>query len=106
MGIGPFSSCSMELDDTPNSQAPNPKSFKILKTKQVGLNLVVKINYPNCTNFEGNKILVYKNLSQMFIYSMKIIDPHFNNKGTSPFVRFEPTDDGWQAAIDFAKHIS
>ena len=42
---------------------PDPKNYAISKTKQIEQFLVVMINYPNCTNYEGNKILVYEGIN-------------------------------------------
>ena len=39
---------------------PNPSEYKIEGSKQIGNNLVVEINYPNCSNFEGKKFFYLK----------------------------------------------
>jgi hypothetical protein len=44
-----------------NNPNPDPKNFKIIKTQQIGESLILMVNYPNCTNFEGDKILFYVN---------------------------------------------
>jgi hypothetical protein len=52
------------------------------------------INYPDAKNYNGDKILVYKNkLTQ--ILSITALDPHFLEDGISPIARFEPTIRGW-----------
>jgi len=92
------------LVDTKN---PNPYKYKILKTEQLGEYLIVKINYPNCENYEGNKILVYKNTTIDKLVSGKYIDPHFfdNKIYNSPIARFRPTKEGWNMAINFVKGL-
>lgn len=87
----------------PNTGNPDPENWKIVKSEAVGWYLVVKIKYPDCTNFEGNKILVFEDISLSSLKSQKLIDPHFfkSKKYKSPIARFEPTDRGWNMAIDF-----
>ena len=82
---------------------PNPRKFEILRSLQVGENLVVEIRYPNCTNYEGRKIVVYRgaDLVSLLKQAKKTgIDPHFSARDDliTPFARLEPTEEGWQAA--------
>lgn len=79
---------------------PNPSNFKILTSVQMGQNSAIRINYPNCTNYEGNKIIVYKKTSVKDLRFASEIDPHFIECGKfKPFARFEPTRDGWDEAM-------
>jgi len=79
---------------------PNPSKFNITRIEQIGSNVVVMINYPNCKNYEGNKILVFKHQKVDEIKNLKEIDPHFTEeKVIKPFARFEPTEEGWSHAI-------
>src|ERR1017187_7776268 len=75
---------------------PDPFNFKILETAQIGQYLAVRINYPNCTNYEGNKILVYDGMEVDELKKMKGIDPHFSGskEWKGPIARFEPTIQG------------
>lgn len=84
---------------------PNPIRFELLHTKQIGKNLVVKIKYPDCTNFEGTKIILYKNRTVKEIQDSDFIDPHFSKTGLMPFARFVPTDEGWEMACKMASLI-
>jgi len=83
---------------------PNPSKYKILKKKIVGKFLVVEIAYDGCTNYEGKKILVFKDVSYQKLMEQQSIDPHFseNKDLISPIARFEPTKRGWKLAISFA----
>lgn len=104
MGIGTFGrSCSVYGDQ--KICTPDPINFEILETKQIGFNVVVRIKYPDCTNFEGVKICVYKDTNCNMIRSLKSIDPHFDNNSLSPFARFKPNGDGWKTAIDLAMRL-
>jgi len=81
-------------------EAPNPNVFRIRKMEQVKNNVVVLIHYPNCDNYEGNKICLYKNTILKQVLDQIYIDPHFSNDcGLSPFARFEPTEKGWEMAV-------
>lgn len=70
------------------------KNFRIKSIEKIDIYLLVKIHYNECKNFEGNKILLFKNLSIEELLSMNDIDPHFSNKNgnKSPIARFEPID--------------
>ena len=83
---------------------PNPARFKILKTRQYSKKVVVLLEYPNCTNFEGNKILVFEDTTIKEIVNMKEIDPHFH-ESSKLIARFRPTKVGWDMAKKFAKNL-
>lgn len=94
--------CCQTPSDLPN---PDPANYKINHHRQLGRMLLVDINYPDCTNYEGRKILVYDGVTIEQLRKQKLIDPHFseNEKYTSPVARFEPTDRGWKMAGIFAR---
>lgn len=85
---------------------PDPKIFKVEKALYKGNIVLAKINYPNCTNYEGNKILVMSKDDYEKALESKILDPHFSDKGQSVIARFEPTEKGWNLAIDFINNCS
>lgn len=98
MGIGPYSSCSNTYS-IPNSN-PDPKKFNVFLANCINGNLIIGVNYPGCTNFEGNKILVYKgikNLKELLIATQGELDPHFS-KEVSPIARFKPNQEGLNLA--------
>ena len=80
---------------------PNPKNYKIKRSLAYGYHLIIEIEYPDCTNYEGRKILVYKNTSIEDLINQESIDPHFsdNKNFKSPFARFEPTEYGWKSGL-------
>lgn len=106
-----FSSSSCDTNKTTQQNVinsnPDPSNFKILKYKEIKNNLVIHIEYPDSKNYEGKKILLYRNLLHIELIRQKIIDPHFseNNNFYSPFSRFEPTISGWNTACFLAKNI-
>lgn len=76
---------------------PDPKNYKFLDTFQIGKYLIVEMLYPDCKNYEGKKILVYKDVTFKELQKQKLIDPHFsdNRKFRSPIARFEPSQRGF-----------
>ena len=84
---------------------PNPGRFRIVATVQIGAHLVAKIHYLDCTNFEGNKICVYKDTTAEQFLNASVLDPHFSERGWSPIARFKPTNEGMELAKKFAAMI-
>ena len=107
MGLSMFRSCMSGTPTSANAPAPNPNSgrFEILWIEQIECNVVAKIKYLDCLNFEGVKICVYRGMSCSQIRDSKILDPHFSESGLAPFARFKPTSEGEDAARNFARVI-
>ena len=84
-----------------------PSNYKIEKCQEIGKFLVLRIKYPDCTNYEGNKILVFYNVTLLDLCNQKLIDPHFcdNAKYFHPIARFITTDAGWAMATTFAQSM-
>lgn len=103
MGIKLFSSSTYDGYTPSYSIEPNPLNFNIKEIQTINGHTIAKVNYPNCTNFEGNKILFFKNKTSEQVKAIKLLDPHFSNKDkNTPFARFEPTKEGLDAAIELA----
>jgi hypothetical protein len=84
---------------------PDPSNFEILKREAINGFTLLFVNYPDCKNYEGNKILVYdRKVCVTALIMTKKLDPHFFTKGDSPIARFEPTDRGWEMAKSFARY--
>jgi hypothetical protein len=90
-----------------NLPNPDPNNYKILKSKTIGKFLIIEIQYLDCTNYEGKKILIFDSCDMVDLLVQKAIDPHFSdNKGFhSPIARFEPTEKGWVLAVWFCENI-
>lgn len=108
MGIGHWSHSSFDkvvyVDrPVPVQGNPNPSNYELLKIEQIGKFLLIKIRYPDCSNYEGVKILVFKNVELTALINQHNIDPHFSDskKHHHPIVRFVPTDEGWEMAKKF-----
>lgn len=107
MGMGPFKSCDSCTPTSNQAPAPNPNPgrFVILGTTQVGPHLIARIHYLDCTNFEGIKLCVYKNMTARELYGLKYLDPHFSEELASPIARFRSTVEGEILADKFTRHI-
>lgn len=106
MGIGPGSrNCPSAFYDPAPAPNPNPKRFEMLATVDINMHVVAKIRYFNCTNFEGVKICLFLNICRNDLIFAKEIDPHFAEDGLTPFARFRPDENGWDAAILLAQQI-
>jgi len=118
VGRAKFTPYSYDFDDLKNrlrklekanSLQPRADKYTIIKTFEVGDHCVLELQYKKCTNYEGRKILVFKNihLPELLERNSRLIDPHFseNTDYVSPVARFEPTEDGIEMAIQFARNI-
>lgn len=111
MGIGPnWSICSSDAHNKcppPVIGNPNPAHFKISRCEAVGTFVVVLVEYPDCVNYEGMKILVFEGVTVKKIKSLKSMDPHFCNshEHISPIARFVPTSKGWDYALKFCRTV-
>ena len=93
--------------DRYTSSAPNPSPdrFKVTKVEQIGKHLIAQINYFDATNYEGNKLCLYKNLTVNDLLQQKRLDPHFSKTGLSPVARFKPDAEGWDLARILANRL-
>lgn len=80
---------------------PNPHNFKLVKGFFLGDYTLILVNYPDCTNYEGNKVLLFKGVDITTLKNLKVLDPHFsqNTNHISPIARFEPTQFGWDLGV-------
>ncbi len=91
---------------------PDASVFEIVEAERVGLNLVLKVRYPNCRScaFEGEKVMVFLDVPELAAMKWKKIDPHFRNprgslarEAPSPAARFPASPDGWSDALAYAR---
>ena len=102
------SNCSCDSLMVKKDINPDPDNFKIKKAKLIRDFIILFVNYPDCTNYEGNKILVFEDIEYHELLTKNRLDPHFcdNDNCISPIARFEPTDKGWNMAVDFCSLMS
>lgn len=105
MGCSIKHSCGIEYskytDTNPN---PNKYVFNILSEQQIGNYLVVLVNYPNCTTFNGDKILVFKNKTT--VKGILELDPHFLESQPDLIARFPSTKEGAEYAVMFVNNLN
>lgn len=91
---------------------PDSRNYEIEEVERIGLHLVMKVRYPNCSqcSYEGNKVMVFLNVSEKDVLRWREIDPHFRDnetsfpgKAPSPAARFPPSKEGWADAVSYAR---
>jgi hypothetical protein len=87
---------------------PNPRRFAIKAATQIGRYVVAKIHYPDCTNYGGDKVCVFRDATAGQIESLSVIDPHFfeGDRPDVPVARFKPDDDGLRMAVTFCEMMT
>lgn len=90
MGLPLFSSYSTA--NVPGN--PNPKNYIILFCEELGDFTYCEIQYPDCKNYEGIKILIFQGHVKEKVLSLKEIDPHFTEATLTPIARFSPSKNG------------
>lgn len=100
------SKCAVSTDASIGN--PDPKNFQIVYMQAVGPHTVATVVYPDSKNYEGKKVLLYRNATPADIEKQTTLDPHFCDDGShlSPFARFEPTQAGWEAAVALARVLA
>ncbi len=96
--------CSSE-DKIPN---PDPENYEYIRHVLIDNYLILELHYPDCTNYEGTKILVFdKGVTFKQLTKQVAIDPHFsdNDSKISPIARFVPTEKGFEMAISFVRSL-
>lgn len=74
---------------------PDAANFRILDAYAAGGLSLIRVEYPGCLNYEGQKVLLLrKNIEE--IQQLSLLDPHFLQKDENGLLaRFVPTDEGW-----------
>lgn len=103
MGIALFGG-GRSYDRQKNNQSyptdPNPSYFtiqKIWENKKKKM-VLAQIKYPNCTNFEGVKLILFSNTTRLNISATLKLDPHFL-KTNNVLARFRPNKEGLKLAL-------
>ena len=104
------------------SNTPDPDKFSITRFERVGKHVVLQAKYESCAkcSYEGNKVMVFLDVTEVQLISWRKIDPHFRaqprsgltpmpwpkNEAPSPAARFPATVEGWEDAVAYAQHKS
>lgn len=97
MSMKTLSSCSTTSCKKESLPNPNPKNYKIVNGFEENDFTVIEVHYPDCTNFEGIKILVFSGNILEQVKRLKELDPHFCGNHLSPIARFAPNIKGFMA---------
>lgn len=76
---------------------PNPTRFIIKYLEPHGDFLIAIVEYPDCLNYEGKKIIVFQGLIEEEINKLKWLDPHFT-EDSKIVARLVPTVQGLKLA--------
>ena len=101
MGSLGMSSCSTNYGGPAPAPNPNPKRWSLVSLWEFDRAHVILAKYLDCTNFEGNKIMVYKGKYK----ASEMRDPHFAVSDESPIARYKPTEEGLRLALICAAAI-
>lgn len=100
---GPFGRCSTNYAaPAPN---PDPSRWQLTWVKEYKGAYVLKVRYLDCTNFEGEKIMVFRGKFDIEMMG-KPLDPHFTESPSSPVARFKPDGEGMKLALMLALWLS
>ena len=94
MGLGMGSTCSTNYGTPAPAPNPDPKRWKLLALDTFPNAYVMLVQYLDCTNFEGKKIMLYEGKYAEMVHR----DPHFALGTSGPVARFRPDDTGWRRA--------
>ena len=98
MGVSMFHN-SFNQGYTKSLQDPDPAKFKILWLEQRGPYVFATIEYPNCVNYDGLKMLVFKTTKDE-LQKRILIDPHFDESDPTLIARVRPTNEGITEAVE------
>jgi hypothetical protein len=74
----------------------NEETFTITDIFESNGMVAVRVLFPNCPY--GDKIMVFKDVTEKQIRDMVKINPHFEKEGITPIARFNPNFYGWDMA--------
>lgn len=80
---------------------PCPCSYTVLEKIIGKASVYARIKYHGCSNYEGEKILIFATPDAVHPERQEPIDPHFSDDSEhpTPFARFEPTELGRAYAL-------
>lgn len=102
------------------AKTPDSEKYEIVDVMRVGTHLVMKVLYPNCSkcSYEGNKVMVFLDVTEAQVLKWKVIDPHFREgklditvigskvsvkDAPGPAARFPASKEGWADACAYAQ---
>lgn len=104
MSVGRSVSSSHSVKPNDNTTPePNPYLFYVKKVYYFGKAAAAIVQYPHCTTFEGNKLIVFSDKRALEkAQDVGYLDPHFTKDGAI-VARFRP--DQWPLATSIVRLI-
>ncbi len=81
---------------------PDPVNFRIEGVSSKGTYSLMHVVYPDCRNYEGQKVLLFKGKAYR---DDNGLDPHFN-EDSNLVARFVPTKEGWKMGMDLMRVLT
>lgn len=100
MGLGIGISRTTKKGESIPSGNPDPYHFHIIQHYEENNILLLKVRYPGCSNYEGEKILLMRGTMSNFTK----LDPHFD-KYSNLIARFVPNAEGWNLGLMVLKNL-
>jgi len=99
-----------QLAEEKSGKTPDNANYDIQRVERVGPHIVMEVLYPNCSkcSYEGRKVMVFLDVTEVQVLKWRKIDPHFSdkqraaNEAPSPAARFPASDQGWADAVTYA----
>jgi hypothetical protein len=94
------------------ADTPDASNYSIEDVQRIGQHLVLKVKYPNCKkcSYEGLKVMVFLDVTEVQVLHWRKIDPHFRDTNTnakgeapSPAAIFPGNAIGWADALTYAR---
>lgn len=88
---------------TTDSRNPNPLNYEIQWCLAQGDFLLARVKYFGCTNYEGDKLLLFFEMTEKELRALRELDPHFTEK-SKLIGRFKPDAGGEALAMWLIKN--
>lgn len=103
MAIG-FSNASAACG-TARPPMPDPYRFRVIHWQDFKASLLVEVEYPGCTTFDGRKLLVFRDMSVNELEATSVLDPHFTELEPRLVARFRADETGRLLAQQCCRNI-
>lgn len=82
---------------------PNPRFFRVRSVELIGGCTRALVNFPDCTTYGGDKILVFRGDLVSWVRKTHYLDPHFLTENPNLIARFAGDQAGWGMAELFCR---
>ncbi|USN13938.1 hypothetical protein PAPPERLAPAPP_02650 [Brevundimonas phage vB_BpoS-Papperlapapp] len=111
MGVGyRLSGSTFDRPAAPPPGNPVATNFRLIQQLRVGAFVLVEVQYPDASNYEGRKIMLFQAdcFEAVVARNRGVVDPHFSESVDflSPIARFRPNAAGWAMGLRCAAACS